>query len=364
MTEVIARRRKGWIGVDVGTRSVKLAQIERGAKGPRLLDAQVVPRTLDSPQTDEPEDAFAGVRNEIECALSLGKRFSGTSAVCTISAGQCRFRPFKVREATSAEQRAMVDAELDAAEQAPPSGRWFSFWHTGSADQESDPSGLHVIAHSMSRQCSARVVAEILRAGLFSRALDSSPLALGRVLAMTAGSEAAEAVAALDWGFSAATFCVIQRGVPIFVRRLRDCGFRHVLDSLRTAFGLSIEDVECLFATSDPAAKRRLGDASAMVQKAVPEVAAQSLERMVAELQRTLRFLNSHQSQAVPRKMWLFGAGSLWENACEYLATRVEPRPEQWRLEATRIEHAAALAPTSGLLAVAIGASSFPWSAQ
>ncbi|MFW6169826.1 MAG: hypothetical protein ACODAD_04990 [Planctomycetota bacterium] len=361
---MIARRRKGWIGVDIGTRCVKLAQIEQDADGTRLLDARIIPRSVDSAAGDQTEEEIGTARNEIECALSLGRKFSGSAAACSVSAEHCRFRPIRIPLGSAAEQRLAVSTELDTVENAPPSGRWFSFWHTGVPSNDSDASGSEVIAHSMSRQCSARVATDVLRAGLFSRALDSPPLALGRAVAMTAAAGEDEPVAALDWGFSAATFCVIQGGVPIFARRLRDCGFRHVLACLKAVLGVSLEEAECLFATEGDAAKPRLGDAGQVVQEAVPEMAAPPLNRMVTELHRTLRFLKNGQACVVPRKMWLFGAGSLWANACDYFASHIEPRSQTWRLGATRIEHPEDLDPTSSLFAMAIGSSCFPWSGQ
>lgn len=363
---MIAQRRKGWIGVDIGTRSLKLAQIERHAKGLRLLDAQVVPLTVSSrpDDNDASERRFTSASEAIECALSLGKRFAGTAAVCALTAAHYRFRPIIVPTGSIAEQRAVVGAELNAVEKIPPEDRWFSFWPTGNTAADSDESQTEVIAHSMSRHGNQWAATEVLRAGLFSHALDSPPLALARAVAMTSTSEQEEPVAALDWGFSTATFCVIQRGIPVFVRQLRDCGFQHVLASLRAALGLSLEHTECLFPPTVDAARMKRGEVSDAVQKAVPEMAIQPLNRLVAELQRTERFVQSRASFGVPRKMWLFGGGALWGGARDYLADRIEPRAERWTLEATPIEDHAGLGSASGLWGVAIGASSFPWSQQ
>ena len=65
---MILSRTKGWIGVDLGTHTVKLAQVERRGGGVQLVDALIL-RRQDPWNADD--DTGVSSADEIRAALSL-----------------------------------------------------------------------------------------------------------------------------------------------------------------------------------------------------------------------------------------------------------------------------------------------------
>ena len=103
----------GWIGVDLGTHTVKLAQAVRTPTGSRLRHAAVIQRP--GPWSGR---GLAGARAsrirrwpEICAALECGG-FRGRNAACLLPMNVCELRGLKVPQGDDHERRAMIASEL------------------------------------------------------------------------------------------------------------------------------------------------------------------------------------------------------------------------------------------------------------
>jgi len=335
--------------VDVGTRTVKLAQLERAADRLRLVDAAVVPRTTSA----------AGCREEVRAALSLATRLAGRTAACTMSMHWCQAKPLRIPAGAAAQQRSVVAGELDCL--GCLEEHEYDFWKTGVEAKASEPQVQSVIALAVPQSRAVEVAGDVLRSGLDCRLLDGMPLALARAAHVSCASDDCQPAAALDWGFAEATFCTLSGPTPTFVRRLRGCGFGSILQPLGSQLGLQLDEVESLLLQGYSAAGEGQG-VGREVHETIAELAAPPLRAMVDELQRTLAFLGNQLPEVLPEKIWLFGAGAVWNHAAEFLASRIDRPVENWRLSTAGIEKTAELPFPEEVLAPAVSLSALAWS--
>jgi Tfp pilus assembly PilM family ATPase len=361
---VVTFRKKGWIGVDIGTRSIKLAQVEQAATGLRLSDSRVIPRRV--PAKGDDTDASCPVRSEqeIRSALSLGRGFSGRAAACALSMRWCQAKSLTVPAGSKAEQRSIVAKELRNRHADGSDEQEFDFWHTGAAETDSEIQSENVIAMTIPHRWAVQIADDVRHSGLICHALDGLPLALARAVWMSSASGDDQASVAVDWGFSEATFCTVTGGQPTFVRRLRACGFGSVLQAICRAFDVSLDEAELLVNGSGLPGDEPGQSAKEQFQEVLFEVAADPLSTMVEELGRTLGFLKRSDSAAVPGRMWLFGAGALWKGANEFLSSRINHPVETWSLETAGVHTAAESPVPAEILAPAIALSSLAWETQ
>jgi hypothetical protein len=83
-------RELGWIGVDVGTHTVKLAQAVRDGAGARLHRAAVIQRPTswsseEALALEQPMTSYAEIRAALECG-----EFVGRNAICSLPMNVCQ----------------------------------------------------------------------------------------------------------------------------------------------------------------------------------------------------------------------------------------------------------------------------------
>lgn len=358
---MILNRRKGWIGVDVGLSTVKLAQIERVGPELRLCEAVVVQRhrPIDADANDETPPVTS--EDEIRSALSLGKRFSGRAAACLLSMGACDLAAVDVPVSNEAQQRTAIANRLQAANPSGDLQREFDFWPTEVAGDELRSDSQQVSVLSVSRPWVAQLASDLRRAGLHFRTLDGLPLALARVIQMFAPAGNGGPTAALDWGFARTTFYVVVDGLPVFARCLRGCGLDRLTQSLCEALGVSLDEARRLLARHGVAESPRGGQAQDELRVVISNAVAAPLNAVVRELNRTLAFLRSQRPALSPQKLWLFGGGAAVKNITGFLEPRIQVPVDMWRLEDTNIQNQTAVDCPAGILAPAIAASALAW---
>ena len=269
----------------------------------------------------------------------------------------CQVRPLRIPAGTAADRRAAIADELSVLGGAEEYE--FDAWNR-SRDDEAAPGMEDVIAVTVPQQSTAGITAAVAHCGLDCRTLDALPLALARAVRMVADPDDIEPVAAIDWGYADATFCVLIGPTPAFVRRLRDCGFHAVLEQAANKLGLNVEEVESLLLRGrgeDESVPRACRD----LHTAIAELAAQPLRTMAGEMERTMAFVANQMPSALPHKAWLLGAGSLWNGGAEFLAAIVRRPVENWRFRNAGIERAAALPFPEEVLAAAVSLSTLAW---
>lgn len=333
-------RQKGWIGVDLGTCAVKIAQVEK--VGPRYcLGAALV--------VSRPEQEVTGVAAGLAVAepvppgpdLSawtrrvrpeLRRDFAGRHAACVLSLDRAELRPMNLPPGSPPERRAMIAAELQESYEAPLEGRVFDYWDTRGAETAPGSHLENVNVLCLAEAEAAEAAATLGRLGLRCEVIDGLPTALARAVAMVQ-PDIAEPVAAVDWGARNATLCLVHQGTAVYTRQLRGCGYAALPSAVQRALGLPAGDAQqllCTYGVVDPSAPR---DPRAEVQDVLTDIVAEPVAALVAEIQRTLAYPELHRAALLPSRLWLFGGGATVRNIAPYLRAKIGLPVQPWRLE-------------------------------
>ena len=326
---------RGWIGIDLGTSAVKLAQVRRVGARWRLVHARIVRRDPGNGRAGLPEEILGWWEDTCRDGQSRAG-FAGRRAACVLPASATDLRAVHLPDGSDPERRAMIAGELESIFSAGAARRTFDFWECRppAAEEESKLENVNVL--SVAEDEAALVADALGRAGLRCLAIDGLPLALARAVGMVQPAEPQAPVAAVDWGYTSATICVICASRPVFTRHLRDCGFGALVCAASEGLGLPADDAEQLLAMHglpDPA--RHAGDradAVREIQEVLADVTSQALGAMVSQLNKTLAYPELHRSRLIPRKIWLLGGGATVRNMAAVLSARAGLPFEAWRL--------------------------------
>ena len=349
-------RRFGWVGVDVGTSAVKVAQVERSGRGDRIAQALILHEAGYDPLAGLAEGDGWLARN-LKTRLQHERRMRGRRSACLLSMRGTQLRPMSLPPGTYAERRAIIAQELEDAPEMRDCE--LDFWELPSPK----PAGGQTVALASAQVISvqrklADGIAEALdECGLACEVLDSLPTALARSVGM-ANPSRAELHAVLDWGSSTAMFTVADDGEVVFTRELRNCGIQQVIEAIGQRLRLAPTETQQLLRWYGLPADRATDSARTEIQRLTAGFAAEHLDRLVAELDRTLSYLKQQRSLLIPRHLWLAGGGAMIAGVERYLTERINISVRAWRLSGSSRGPAEDLQP---LLASAAALSALAW---
>jgi Tfp pilus assembly PilM family ATPase len=352
-------RDKGLIGVDVGTHTVKLAQVERRGAHYALVEAVVVQRPEPWNDVSTQAHLLQESGEEIVAARTLGTRFLGSRAASVLPMAVCQLKSMQVADGSLAERREAIAKEIVTVGSPGVGSREFDFWPIDSALESSTITRENVSVLSIDAQWPALLAREHQQARLQCEALDGVPLALGRAVAMCPRADQSRPVAVLDWGFTRATFCVVLQGRPLFVRCLRDCEYGRVVRALRDSLTLTWDEARHM--ATEHLAYGGAESTSTQLHELVSEVALETVSQLVVELQRTMTYLKTHRAKLVPEQMWLFGGGASARGIDEYLMRRLDMKFDCWDLGGATFDSESAGACPVVMLGPAVALSALAW---
>lgn len=355
-------RRTGWIGVDVGARAVKVAQLERRGDQYGLRAAATVPRRHPLDVATGRDQHSSSSELELRAALALSGAQGRSVAVCVPSMGLCDLRSLVVPMGTEAEQRQAIARRLRTAYGDEPMDRAFDFWHSAITTGELSEAEQQVHVLSLSGEWLSRLLLDVKKAGLRCDVVDGLPFALTRMIHGASDEDASEVTAVLDWGFTQATFCMATDGEPVFVRTLVHCGLSEVCAALCDRLDVSFEEAEGLLTRYGVIPDRSASWSASTLPTLIAEAASRPLDTLTAELTRTLSFLKSQRRQWVPEVIWMVGGGSAIEHADSWLTGALGIPVRRWDPVVSSVSSRSLCAPPPGILAVAMAASLVSWS--
>lgn len=330
---MFGKTRNGWIGVDIGTSAVKLAQVIHDVDGARLAQAAVIPRRRPWPDTmsDVLRSPIAS-NEEVHGAFTCTQGFTGRMAVCSMPMHVYDFRGLHIPSGTDAEQRTMIAGELAEKWDIFEEGCEFDFWDTmlpGVKLRQDEPN-VHVLA--LSKPWSRQAVGDVTRAGLRCAVIDGPPLAAARAVGLVERKRGNNPVAMIDWGYTSTTFSVVVDSRPVFVRRIRGCGLRLVINAVMESFGVTLDQTHHLLQTAGlPDSEHADPDRDALAH-AVADAAVEPLRQLADQINRTLAYFQAQRRALIPSKLWLLGGGASIPNAATFLGHDVTIPVEAWRL--------------------------------
>ena len=361
--ELVLASRLGWIGVDIGTHTVKLAQVVRAGNSMRLRQAVVIQRPEPWPEEDSMAWAVPCTsHDEIYAGRHYGK-FVGRNAASVLPMNVCELHGLTVPPGTDQERRTMIAGELAENWSERPGSMEFGFWETDGAQANERAGGFNVNVLAVAKLWIDRLMQDCRQSSLDCWSIDGCPLAMARAVGLVNRFRGQQCFLAIDWGYSNVTLCVVFQGRPVYARRLRDCGLRLVLESIETGLGVTEDEAQHLIDTqgllslgADAAEDREL-------QAAISEAAYGTVEALFQQVQRTLQFVHSQRRHLSPSGVWLMGGGATIRNVGPYLGEKLEMPVHIWGIPADARELPNMGGQRSALFGAAAALSALAWRA-
>ncbi len=356
-------RRFGWIGIDVGTHTVKLAQSVRDGASVRLHRAAVIQRPTswrgdDRLALEQPITSYAEIRAALECG-----GFEGRDAICTLPMNACQLRSLNVPPGNDQERRTMIADELadDWSDLRHPME--FDFWETEPTQSEKNSDSFNVSVLATSRLWISQVWRDCRRSGLDCWAVDGLPLAMARSVGFAGGFGGGRRALAVDWGFSNTTLCIVGENRPLYNRRVHDCAFGRVLDAIMNVFDVTIDEAQYLVESEgvfppDGELQRDLQTAQALTR-----AASSTLDELVRQIGRTLQFTEMQRRHLQPAEIWLMGGGASMKNIGPFLAQALSLPVHIWSLAPESASIDSEAASRAAVFGNAAALSALPWRA-
>ena len=304
------QRKPGWIGIDIGTGSIKLAQVQQTASGWKLLSHRRIPMSVNTHEASETEEEDSSlvpaVVNALKQEPALFSLFSGRKAACLLPMSNVDYQSLKLPEGSAAELHSMIQQELEQQNGSEP--KEFVFWRDNfGRDLEEGMTQTSVIS---APQADVLAISKyLLRSACDCEVMDVLPFALSRAVTMTMGNSATESVAAFEWGTSTPLLTIIKDGVPIFSRVFRNCGFSKLTQLLQDGMGLNLqESLHMLKVYRSPETQVSV-EMNSMCH-AIADKIISPLKQLSKEFEKTFDYIKQQRRDLIPQQVCLFGTGT------------------------------------------------------
>jgi Tfp pilus assembly PilM family ATPase len=320
------KRQLGWLGIDIGTASVKVAQLVRDDEGLQVHARSLVPRSLGHAESDD--GPIWSAMGEIRTAVVAGRDFRGRQAAATMPMGFCDIHQINNPMIDDEDLDTLVKTAIETVTQCSAENLEFDIW---SAEAETGLAGAqrwNVLAAA--RPWTDRIYQDVVASGNICHTIDGVPQALARAIVLSANGSPLPPVAALDWGYNQATLCVITDGVPVYVRALKDCGFDHVVAAIMDELGVNRDEAQLLIVEHGVAAL--FSHDTDEVASLLGELLVEPLRQLESELMRTLSHVGFQRRAIAPQQLYLFGGGGTTRGVARHLSRRLQLETHVWKL--------------------------------
>lgn len=288
------------IGVDIGSHSIKIVQMEPGAARPRVC--RMVPHA-NPPTASNPELWLAEIEQTLSRAWSSRNRWWPLPAACVLSMKMMTFRTVEVTESDDESIAAQALQSAIEDDTTTATGQWISEAWSTHLDAPSHGNRNYALL-GIEESFAEGLSAVLWRCGMDCRIIDGLPFALARAVSGTAD----EPVAVIDWGDSAMTLTIVIDGRPYFTRLLRDCELRALTGALMRPLDLEPEQCQQLLAAYG-FCQTAIGAEPNDMTAVLGELSAPYLHHVQEELRRTWAFLQQLTGQT-PKSVILTGGGA------------------------------------------------------
>jgi type IV pilus assembly protein PilM len=331
-TAMVLSRKIGWIGVDVGTHTVKLAQTARDGDGVRLYRAAVIQRPAAWNGDDGlPQQAPITSSPEIKAALECGG-FVGRNAICALPMNICQLRGMNVPAGSEPERRAMATHELAQEWSDSKTPMDFDYWELDAPNGEKTGDAFNVNIMAAPRPWVSQLWQDCRQTGLDCWAVDGTPLAMARAVGLVAGLDRKRPALAVDWGYSNTTFAIVSDDRPLYSRRIHNCAFSRVLEAITRALDVTLDEAQHLADSQGLAANETDSGHDAQIQSAITQAAGETLEELASQLARTLQFAETQRRYLQPACVWLMGGGASMRNVARFFTQALQIQVNVWQM--------------------------------
>ncbi len=336
------------MGVDIGSDAVKLVRCRRRGPTWELQASTVIRRARPWPSLDPRRSEPTSSAGEMCAVVSANRHWRSGQVACAPPMAICEHRVVHAMAGSEAELRQQVEQEFGV--------------HGAHVECEFWPSkiptddGIHLNVVWIRSDWGRQIAADHRRAGLSCSLLDDPATVIARAVDLSDQGTNGNPIAAVDWGYSGVTLCVVCQGTAEYVRRLEFAGLRELTQHIAQELGLSAKEAhEVLFSVGLPGS-RTSRDTSELANVVADNLAA-PLDRLADEVKKCLTFLNSHARDLAPVAIQLLGGGATLKNSDHFFAEKVGLPSSVWSLPSADHSTAARASYPAPLLASAAALS-------
>ncbi len=315
MVRWIANRRPGPIGVDIGSRSVKLLQLDAGYSRVRAAARWDLP-PAEADYTERPD------RQIVEALRRARQRrnFRGREAVLCLGVGNLYVQNIRVAPASGNELTRLV--HLEAADRLPFRSDEADIHYLEAADvRQSDTIRREVILLACHRPELERTLALAEDAGLRPVAVDVEPAAMLRCYCQQfrRDDDQQRSVMFVSVGASATAVVIARGSDAVFIKYIA-AGGQHLDEAVARGLQMSLADAAALRSHSG---ERRADQRDPEITRGIARSVRPVLDRMANELSLCLRYY-SVTFRGQPVSQILLGGGEATPSLAEWLGGRLD----------------------------------------
>lgn len=299
------------IGLDVGSRWVKAAQVSRSGEPSRLVACAAFPRIVPdtAPEADELRKIAAILRRQ---------GFVGRDVVIPAPAEKVRSGILELPvKAAGVPMDQLARAEFARVQKMDVSAAELSWWELPTSSRAGK--GTVAMAVAYAHADADTHVSAFEEAGLRVCAVDTVTSALARGCLHFVPGE--RSFGALDLGASGGALVLVRDGIVVYERRIPEAAIARLTTVLEEQLGAGREAAEfvirevglCSHASGN---EERYAEARGLI--------ARHVDAAMAEVRRTLAYAGHQYADAAVKTLLLSGGGAYIPGLCEYVGARVE----------------------------------------
>lgn len=339
-------KRNGWIGIDIGTHSVKLAQVRRTEASTFELAASAI--ILRDAKWDPAELVKSPARSsaaEINAACEIAETYNGRQAACAMPIALCEVRSL---EMPSHDEYSIANLIANELERIGTSGNYV-------ADYCGGDNQLQLLAGFLPKRWSDQIANDAERSSLDLQTVEISPLTLTHAALLPSACPLQSVFAILDWGTSSATLSIVKSGTTVFARKLPNVGLNNAACEITSAIDVAPDEAFFLLRETGLPAAQQPDDNRSKWQNVIADTLGDFLSHVHSELRRTLEYIENRHQDWIPSEMILFGGGSTVPNICQQITDWIDLPCRKWQFKGCNPA-------TAPLLGAAISLSTRKWS--
>lgn len=282
-------KKKAYVGLDLGTHSIKAVQVERAGdawKVTRSVSVPTPPGAIRDGVVAEKELVSAAIKQ----ALKQG-RISATSAIIAVAGGSVIVRTVRIPKMPEATLRKSIKFEAGRYVPSSIEDSFIEFEVLGEAENNQ----MDVLIVASPREIVESRIAACEKAGLEVETVDLEPFAMYRSLVESNFDRSLmeETVALVDIGAGTTNVSVVSGGVFAMTRTIPNAG-KSFTEALKNYFKLSDGDAESGKSQLD---LRPLIQEGQVHENPPLRIVQPLVDEMIREVRRSLNYYQSQQTE-------------------------------------------------------------------
>jgi type IV pilus assembly protein PilM len=294
MTMLFAKK-KDYVGIDIGSTSIKLVQLrENKGGGYQLLKFGVVPLPAEAIVDNTLMDS-ASIVEAIRHLLDTQK-VKATDAVCSVAGNSVIIRKITVPAMSSEELEDQI--QWEAEQYIPFDINDVNLDFQILSSEAVDSGRMNVLLVASKKDIIGDYTAVFAEAGVPLAVMDVDAFALQNIFEINYETGSDEVVALVNVGASMTTINIVKDGTSLFTRDVQVGG------------GQFTEDIQKQFGISGVEAEKLKLSAGSQQNERLQGVMAKLMDSFALEIRRSLEFYNTTAADGRIEKLYLAGGGA------------------------------------------------------